>query len=225
MGILSFLLGRAGIGDKILKALISALDEMVREAERIYRRRLDLLRSEGVNAPLTGQGLLKARLLGSSYLVLAFAVKCADSDELCIGRFMEVATGIAFMPFAEDDSYPRLRREDALAFSGDFLMSALRAIAKELKEGPSFPFRQTSGFRELVDLYHQAVCDSVGSDTYRRNSESYGSTPAERLDHFITSEILAGLRHMTQWMSDLAPHGATLRSAVQKLGVAQKPLA
>ena len=76
-------------------------------------------------------------------------------------------------------------------------MDVIRAIASEMRDGPSTPMYRSAGFNALVRLYEDALKESLGEAAY------YTSAVRERFFPQIAGAVNANLKHMVEWMEEL----------------------
>jgi len=186
--------GRSIEDDKFV--IVQEMESMVIEAERVYRNLVQLYaRDYDTPTPVSGRGLFKARLHATMFMVSAYCRRSPDrADDL--SELLDIASAVAILTLEEPNSSPQLDRDEAATFCFDYLKRVFFAIVEELKTGPSLPNHQTEGFRQLVELYHDALRDSIGTTAY---------TP-EVKKHFyyeVGGQINAGLLHLTEVVQKL----------------------
>jgi hypothetical protein len=170
MGLFSRLFGKRDHSASILQAGVALADEV----ERVYRNQLESL-------PPTGTGLLKARLLSSSFAAAVYIVgDCAKNQEDMFS-FINACSGIAMRPFNQPGANLRLSRQDAASFAGAFMTKALKLIQSELSDGPSTLDRKTEPFQKLINMYHHCLAESVGEQRYKAQMKQKLETFAESI--------------------------------------------
>lgn len=167
---------------------------MANEMERIYRIQVSTVQEESGSGDLSAKGILKARLYGVTFMLFAFGTKC--KDQTLLNEMMNASSGIAMEPFASPSYQPWMDRDFATSFAGSFMMDILRAIASEMRDGPSTPMNRTDGFNTLVILYEDALKESIGEGAYT-------VAVRERLVPMIAGAAHANLKHMVEWMKEL----------------------
>ena len=175
-------------GDKF--AIGQQVQAMATEADRVYRYFLQLYSDEFSPASPTGKGLCKARLHATTFMVYALTQLWPGRQEEIL-ELANLASAVALSPLAEPNSNPSLDREEAKTFALDYMKRVLAAIIEEFNTGPSLPGCETDGFRELADLYHDSLRDSIGKQTYTPEVKS-------RFDHLVKSGISSALRHAAE---------------------------
>jgi hypothetical protein len=113
--------------------------------------------------PLNGVGLFKARLLGATYICVAYRARWPQSKE-DIFDFWSTGAGVAYGPFQKDPTYPAVSREVAAALSRRYMAGAGLAIIEEMVTGSSTVEHSSKCVNQLVDLTDEALIDSVGEE-------------------------------------------------------------
>jgi hypothetical protein len=186
--------GRSTEDDKM--ALVQQMEAMATEAERVYRNFVKLYADENDRpTAVTGRGLFKARLHAAIFMVQPFVMRWPGKQDDAM-ELTNIASGVARTSLVEPNSDPRLDQNEAKAFAIDYMKRVIIGITSELKTGPSIPNHETQGFRDLAELYHDALRDSIGSAEYTPDVEA-------RFDHLVKSGIMSGLRHITEVADNL----------------------
>jgi len=183
------------------KEFIPAIEEMVREADRVHRNwvtiycqdlSLGLFSGSYSSAVPTGKGLYQARLLASQFLPVVFIRRSPslDSEFLQLTNF---ASGCALIDLVEPSASPAFSQEEAKVFGFEYVKQVQRAIIDEFQSGPSTPVDQTEGFRGLLELSHESLRDSIGP-------ANYSDEVKERFYPLIGGGINASLSHTNKWM-------------------------
>jgi hypothetical protein len=187
---------RGGSPEKDMYRLLSgSSEEMANEMERIYRNQISIYQEECDDVHLSAKGILKARLFGATFMVFAFGEKWKDESALNV--MTNASSGVAMKPFASPSYQPTIDRDVAASFAGSFMMDVIRAIASEMRDGPSTPMYRSAGFNALVRLYEDALKESLGEAAY------YTSAVRERFFPQIAGAVNANLKHMVEWMEEL----------------------
>ncbi|MGB8354773.1 MAG: hypothetical protein WCD79_12840 [Chthoniobacteraceae bacterium] len=184
MGLFGKIFGKVDCTEVILHSGMT----IAAETERVYRAHL------GDNLP-TGVGLLKARLLSSTFAAAVFIIgRCGKSDAENYS-FMQACSGIAMKPFNQPGGNPTVSRSKAEAFAPSFMSKALRLIQAELSEGPSNTDVKTEAFQKLVNMYHHCLAESVGEERYKTSMkgdfEAYAETVIWTHFHFLSDMLKA----------------------------------
>ncbi len=135
---------------------------LVAEMDRVYRHQLELTPARGA---AKGNGLLKARLLSATFVHATYQYS-ARREEATLRHFLNMCSGMAMEPFAESSCNPSIKREEATAFAGPFMIKTLEHIHDELGHGPSTLGRKTDGFEHLVGMYHHCLAESSSQSMY-----------------------------------------------------------
>lgn len=195
MGLFKKLFGGRNIEDDKI-AIVQQMESMATEAERVYRNFVQIYADEnGTTADVNGRGLFKARLLAAMFMVHSFNMRWPGKEDDAM-ELTNIASGVAIASLADPTSKPRLDGNEARTFALDYMKRVMVGVSNELKTGPSLPNHETQGFCELVELYHNALCDSIGFTAYTPNVK-------DRFDHLIKGGIMAGLRRMTEVAAQL----------------------
>ena len=164
--------------------------EMASEMERIYRNHvLNIAEASSGNIELSARGILKARLFGSTFMLFIFMMKWQNNGS-ATDQMMTATTGVAFEPFSDTTYQPNIDRNEAISFADDYLKKVFQAIALEQRDGPSSPSNQTDGFRVLIELYEEALKESVSI---------YSINLKENFSDSIKGTIFSNLRNMSEW--------------------------
>lgn len=194
MGFIKSLFGGDSHQKDMYRVLSGPATEMANEMERIYRNQVSTVQEESGAVDLSAKGILKARLYGVTFMLFAFGTK--GKDQTVLNEMMNASSGIAMEPFASPSYQPRMDRDFAASFAGSFMMEVFRAIASEMRDGPSTPMNRTAGFNTLVSLYEDALKESLGEGAYT-------VAVRERLFPMIAGAAHANLKHMVEWMKEL----------------------
>ncbi|MGH9340094.1 MAG: hypothetical protein ACRD1R_11040 [Acidobacteriota bacterium] len=170
-------------------AFIGPMKEMADEAERIHRNLVGIFSNEFSEAHPTGQGLYKARLHSAVMPVFAYVRRTGDEEGSM--ELLNVAIGVAMEPLLEKVGREGFSREDAKELGLDFLKRAFSATTRCMKEGPSQPGEEKTGFHQLAQLIHEALRDSIGKERYTTEAR-------DRLDHLVKSGLSGEVRHTAE---------------------------
>jgi hypothetical protein len=145
--------------------LFPALKESVLISDRIYRNFLDDWKARlHRDIPINGIGLLKARLLGASYICIAYRMKWPESKKDFFD-FWNMGSGVAYGPFQNDSSYPAVTRQVAGTLVSRYMGDAGIAIVQELTTGSTTSVEHPSQYvNQLVEMTDEALADSVGEE-------------------------------------------------------------
>jgi len=189
MSLIKRLFGGRNIDDDKM-ALVQQMEAMATEAERVYRNFIKLYADENNQATaVSARGLFKARLHATMFMVQPFVMRWPGKEDDAM-ELANIASGVALMSLVEPNSEPRFDRNEAKAFAIDYMKRVIIGVTNEFKTGPSLPNHETDGFRDLSELYHDALRDSIGSAEYTPDVQA-------RFDHLVKSGIMSGLRHIT----------------------------
>ncbi len=169
--------------------------EMADEAERVYRGQLDIYSEDYGVTEISARGILKARLFGATFMLVAFGLKWINETQH-MEKMMQATSGIGMLAFDSSNDVPQISRTDAASFSGDYIMKVLKAILTEVKTGPSTPDNPSEGFERLVSLWVDALMESIKTS----------ATDTDIRNHFypmIAGGINASMQHMHEWKESL----------------------
>jgi len=181
--------GRNIEDDKI--ALVQQMESMATEAERVYRNFIKIYAEENKQPiAVSGRGLFKSRLHAAMFMVQPFIMRWPGKEDDAM-ELTNIASGVALTSLVEPNSEPSFDRNEAKTFALDYMKRVIIGVTNEFKSGPSLPNHETQGFRDLAELYHDALRDSIGSAEYTPDVQA-------RFDHLVKSGIMSGLRHITE---------------------------
>ena len=135
--------------------------QMADEMERVYRGQIKVYSQDFADRQVDAKGLLKARLFGVSFIVVAFGMKSGSNDHL--PAMMNASSGLAMLPFSSPSYVPKISRDTAASFAGEYMMRVVKNITLELKQDPSTPMNPSVGFSGLVSCYEEALAESIGA--------------------------------------------------------------
>lgn len=193
MGLIRRLFGGRSPEKDMYRLLSGPATEMANEMERIYRNQISIFKEDYGAVDLSASGILKARLFGVSFMLFAFGTKWQDSN---LDDMMQTSSGLAMTPFYSPSYHPKMDRDLAASFAGDFMSEVVKAISSEWKEGPSTPVNLTPGFNKLISLYEDALKESI-------DKETYDDVIHNRVFPIIARAVNANLQHMSEWIKIL----------------------
>ena len=172
MGLFDKIFGKPDPRAGILHGGIALADE----TERIYRNQLESI------SP-TGAGLLKARLISSTFASAVYLIGgCGRGrSEEDTNSFFSACSGIAMQPFHQPGFHPSVSQQEAVSIASSFVMPVLRLIMAESEEGPSTLDHKTEAFKKLIGIYHDCLAESAGTKRYNALMRHNLETAAESI--------------------------------------------
>lgn len=197
MSFLKKLFGVRNIDDEALDT-IKVMEEMANEAERahlamvnFYNKQIELGILDGSKSNPNILGIYKARLLATMYPAYMFHLNWRKKDKNRALHMLDVATGIAFLPYEESNA---VYNGKSLAKTTNLLIEeTLKSIDTELIKGPSKPRTNnyTDGFLKLKELSHDSLSESIGTNNYTSIVKAKFEHP---IDSGVSSALIAVLK-------------------------------
>ncbi len=168
--------------------------EMADEMERVYRGQLDIYSEDYSATEISARGVLKARLFGATFMLVAFTLKWRETQH--IDKMMQATSGIGMLAFESSNCIPQLSKKDAVSFAGDYIMKVLKAILAEVKQAPSTPDNPSEGLEKLVKLWVEALMESIEAPATDMGVHN-------RFYPMIAGGINTNMQHMYEWRKSL----------------------
>jgi len=176
-----------------MKLLAGPSIEMSNEMERTYRGIINIVGEDFSPVTLSAKGILKARLFGVTFMLYPYGKKWPD--DAGFSEMMNASSGLAMLPFETPSYQPKIDRTVAASFAGDYMKEVFQAIVSEMKNGPSTPVNMSVGFNTLVNLYEDALKETIG--------RTYTSAVRKSILPTIAGGVTANLSHMVAWVDEL----------------------
>ncbi len=160
------------------------------EAAETYRNFLTIYTEEFGPATIAGSGLLKAKLHACVFLVHAF-IRAWPGRERDAVEMAELAGCIAADEQLAALGDSSITPEEAREIAAVLIKKVLASISDELKNASPTSNGETQGFRDLMQLYHGSLRDSIGSIEYTDEVR-------RRFDQPIRREVISALHHSAE---------------------------
>jgi hypothetical protein len=143
--------------------LLTIADDVLCEDERVYRNQVRIFCDDVRTVSVSGRGLFKARLLGSCFLIYAFAQRW-QSQPAEVHGMIQALSGAAVSPLLESTASPSYSLAEARELGEPFVKSQMASISDELANGPT---RFGSSGVDEVGVHRYA--EAMGLSRQKRN--------------------------------------------------------